>query len=119
MDHEIETEAISFAKSHKEEIARELTSLQKFPRDSSPVAVFMAGSPGAGKTESSRHLIERFSGDGHTVLRIDPDDLRTRLPGYNGKNSSLFQYATSIIADRMQDIGWHRLPIQREHRCNA
>lgn len=103
-DEEIETEAISFAKSHKEEIARELTNPQKFLKDSSPVSVFMAGSPGAGKTESSRHLIERFSGDGHMVLRIDPDDLRARLPGYNGKNSSLFQYATSIIADRMQDI---------------
>ena len=103
-DQEIEAEAISFAKSHKEEIARELTSLGNFPKDSSPVSVFMSGSPGAGKTESSRRLIERFSGDGHMVLRIDPDDIRSRLPGYNGKNSSLFQYATSIIADRMQDL---------------
>src|SRR3989344_2666315 len=103
-NQEIEAEAISFAKSHKEEIARELTNLQKFPADSSPVSVFMAGSPGAGKTESSRRLIERFSGDGHMVLRIDPDDLRSRLPGYSGKNSSLFQGATSIIADRMQDL---------------
>ena len=103
-DQEIEAEAIAFAKIHKEEIARELTSLEKFPKDSSPVSVFMAGSPGAGKTESSRRLIERFSGDGHMILRIDPDDIRPRLPGYDGKNSSLFQYAASIIADRMQDI---------------
>ncbi|MDP2665090.1 MAG: zeta toxin family protein [bacterium] len=103
-DKEIEEEAISFAKSHKEEIARELTSLEKFPKDSSPVSVFMAGSPGAGKTESSHRLIERFSGGGHAVLRIDPDDLRVRFQDYNGKNSPLFQGATTIIAERMQDM---------------
>ena len=64
----------------------------------------MAGSPGAGKTESSLRLIERLSGDGHSVLRIDSDDLRSRFPSYTGKNSSLFQSATSIIADKMQDL---------------
>ncbi len=99
----IKAEAVEFAKKHKEEIAKELTDLKHFPADSAPVSVFMAGSPGAGKTESSRRLIERFSGDGHTVLRIDSDDLRSRFLGYTGKNSSLFQGATSIISDKMQD----------------
>lgn len=103
-DQEIEIEAIAFAKTHKEEVARELTSPQKFPKDSSPVSVFMAGSPGAGKTESSHRLIEKFSGDGHAVLRIDPDDLRVRFHEYSGKNSPLFQGATTIIAERMQDM---------------
>ena len=102
-DQELEDEAIEFARAHKNEIARELTDPQKFPSDTAPVSVFMAGSPGAGKTESSRRLIERFSTDGHAVLRIDSDDLRIRFSAYNGKNSSIFQPATSILADRMQD----------------
>lgn len=103
-DERIEQEAIEYARVHKKEIARELTDTRKFPADSVPVSVFMAGSPGAGKTESSLRLIERLSGDGHSVLRIDADDLRARFPNYTGKNSDLFQYATSIIADKMQDL---------------
>ncbi len=103
-DEQIKQQAIDFARAHKQEIARELTNIKNFPSDVVPVSVFMAGSPGAGKTESSQRLIERLSGDGHSVLRIDPDDLRTRFESYNGKNSSLFQSATSIIADRMQDL---------------
>ncbi len=103
-DAEIEQVAIEFAKAHKKEIAKELTSKNRFPPDARPVSVFMAGSPGAGKTESSRRLIERFSSDGHSILRIDADDLRPRFSGYTGKNSTLFQYATSILADKMQDL---------------
>ena len=104
LEEEVRSIAVEYAKTHKKEIAHELTDLTKFPADPEPVVVFMAGSPGAGKTEASERLIERFSGDGHRVLRIDSDDLRTRLPGYTGQNSSLFQGATSIITDKMQDI---------------
>lgn len=103
-DEQVGQEAANFAREHKQEIARELTDTKRFPPDPIPVSVFMAGSPGAGKTESSQRLIERLAGDGHAVLRVDPDDLRARFPGYNGHNSSLFQSATSIIADRMQDL---------------
>src|SRR3989338_11343142 len=103
-EERIEQEAIEFARAHKKEIARELTDVRRFPSDTTPVSVFMAGSPGAGKTESSLRLIERLSGGGHSVLRIDADDLSTRFDSYTGKNSALFQYATSIIADKMQDM---------------
>lgn len=103
-DEDTEQKAIEFARAHKKEIARELTDPKRFPPDTIPVSVFMAGSPGAGKTESSQRLIERLSGDGHAVLRIDTDDLRERFEDYTGKNSSLFQAATSIIADKMQDM---------------
>ena len=103
-EEKIRLAAIEFARVHKKEIAHELTDLKRFPPDTIPVSVFMAGSPGAGKTESSQRLIERISSDGHTVLRIDTDDLRGRFEGYTGKNSSLFQAATAIIADRMQDL---------------
>lgn len=103
-DDNTEQRAIEFARVHKKEIARELTDPKRFPPDTIPVSVFMAGSPGAGKTESSQRLVERLSGDGHAVLRIDTDDLRGRFEDYTGKNSSFFQAATSIIADKMQDM---------------
>lgn len=43
-------------------------------------AVFMAGSPGAGKTEVSSGLAENY--DNHVV--IDADYYRTQFPDYNG-----------------------------------
>lgn len=96
-------EFLEFANANKKRIAAEQTDVSLFLPDEHPVSVFMAGSPGAGKTESSKNLIERFSKDHSSVLRIDPDDLRIQLPGYSGTNSSLFQGATSILVERIHD----------------
>jgi predicted ABC-type ATPase len=102
-EEQIKINAEAFARLNKKRIAKDLTSIEKFPSVKEPVAVFMSGSPGAGKTETSLRLIEFFSSSRNGVLRIDSDDLRPLIPGYTGANSSLFQSATSIIADKMQD----------------
>jgi predicted ABC-type ATPase len=94
--------AKQFARKNKDKMAKDLTDPTIYLSDNFPVSVFMAGSPGAGKTESSRNLIETLKDD-HSILRIDPDDLRSKFEAYTGRNSSLFIAATSIIADRMQD----------------
>lgn len=99
----IKKRAEEFARKNKDNIAKELTNPKIFLPDQFPVSVFMAGSPGAGKTESSRHLIEQLASDSHAVLRIDSDELRTRFLEYKGNNSSLFISATSIIADKIHD----------------
>lgn len=103
-DESITKRALEFARANKKYIARKETDTEKYPPDTNPVSVFMAGSPGAGKTESSERLIERLSGDGHSALRIDSDALRHYFDEYTGANSSLFQSATSIIADKIQDV---------------
>ncbi len=100
----IKQTADEFAKVHKEEIAKEITSIERYPSEENPVSVFMAGSPGAGKTESSKNLIKKFIQNGSGVLRIDPDELRDRLPGYTGDNSYLFQGAVSILVSRIHDL---------------
>lgn len=99
----IKQRAEEFARKNKESIAKELTNPKIFLPDQFPVSVFMAGSPGAGKTESSKNLIEKLTKDSHSVLRIDPDELRFRFVEYNGKNSSIFIGATSILADKIHD----------------
>ncbi len=99
----IEERAKEFARKNKKSIAKEITNPKIFLPDEFPVSVFMAGSPGAGKTESSRGLIEKLTKDNHSVLRIDPDELRVRFSEYNGTNSSLFIAATSIVADKIHD----------------
>src|SRR3989344_2323436 len=100
--------AVLFAKHSKKEIADKFTDVSLYPSDPFPIYIIMAGSPGAGKTEFSKHLLEQFETPKRKVIRIDPDDFRSLLPGYTGKNSSLFQGAISIITDRILDNVFHQ-----------
>ncbi len=66
----------------------------------------MAGSPGAGKTELSKSLIEILGQNPqilHPVIRIDGDEIRLYFSEYTGTNSHLFQAAISIIVDKVLD----------------
>jgi len=100
-DEEIKQEAENYARKNKDEIAQNLTLISTYIPDTTPISIFMAGSPGAGKTEFSKSLIDIM--DSRKVVRIDSDDLRNLLPGYTGKNSHLFQGATSILVDKIHD----------------
>lgn len=99
-DDEIKAAAEQWARKNKKPFAKSLTNIDRYPGEESPVSVFMAGSPGAGKTETSKALSARLN-DG--FLRIDPDDFRSSIPGYNGANSWLFQGAVSILLGRVLD----------------
>lgn len=103
-DEDIEFKAKEFARRNKKAIAKRLTDKAKHPPEKDPVSVFMAGSPGAGKTESSLELLAVLSDNGQGVLRIDPDELREEFEDYTGANAWLFQGAVSIIVDRMLDL---------------
>lgn len=59
-------------------------------------AFFMAGSPGAGKSEVALELADNY--DNHVV--IDADYFRTQFPDYNGRNSSLFQKGASWLVEQ-------------------
>lgn len=106
MDEEerLRQEAEEFARVNKKSVAKELTDLSKHAPDEIPISVFMAGSPGAGKTEYSKNLI-RFleKNKKHKIIRIDGDELRSLVPGYVGTNSYLFQGAISILVDKIHD----------------
>lgn len=105
-DDEIREDAIAYAKKKKDRIAGELTDTSIYPPEAMPMSVFMAGSPGAGKTELSKSLIEileRRSDTRHRVVRIDGDEIRRHFENYTGTNSYLFQGAISIVVDRIQD----------------
>lgn len=101
----ISNEAIAFAKANRKDIARRLTDPATYLPESEPVSVFMAGSPGAGKTEASIELIGRFTG--WPILRIDPDELREEFPGYTGGNAWLFQRAVARVVDAILDRAFH------------
>jgi len=96
----VQEEALAFAKANRRAIARRLTDKSIYVPEEHPVSVFMAGSPGAGKTEASIELITKL---GTPVIRIDPDELRNECPGYSGANAYLFQPAVSVLVEKIQD----------------
>jgi len=100
----LKEEVIAYARKNKKKIARRLTDTAHYVPEKSPVSVFMAGSPGAGKTEASIGLLESMKGSDVGILRIDPDELRSELPGYTGTNSWLFQGGVSILVEKMIDL---------------
>lgn len=95
----IRQEATRWAKGRRKEFARDFTDIERFPGEQHPVAVFMAGSPGAGKTEASKALVAVLGG----FLRIDPDEFRHDIPGYEGSNSWLVQPAVSYLVEAVLD----------------
>lgn len=99
----IQEEALAFARSHKKDIARRLTDPTRFAPEDEPVSVFMAGSPGAGKTETSIELLSQVEASGTEILRIDPDDLRHEFPNYAGGNSWLFQKGVAVLVEKIHD----------------
>ena len=83
--------AKQFVKDQKKEIIAKFAG-EQIPSVEKPISIFMAGSPGAGKTEVSKRLIEDLSRETtDRFARIDPDEVREMLPGYTGSNSALFQ----------------------------
>lgn len=100
----IKDEAITFAKENKTAIARQETDKVKYPPDDEPSSVFMAGSPGAGKTEVAKAIIDSFKEFGSEVLRIDVDEMRKHFAAYNGSNSHLVQAGANILIERIHDM---------------
>lgn len=103
-EERIRDAALEQARKQKKAIAEELTNPEKFPPEENPVSVFMAGAPGAGKTEASIELIQDLEGDFGQVIRIDADELRTRFDGYTGRNSHLFHPAVSVLVEKIHDM---------------
>jgi UDP-N-acetylglucosamine kinase len=105
-EEQIRTDAVDFARKNKHEIAARRTDRAVFRSEQDPVAVFMAGSPGAGKTEASKELITEFESrePKSRILRVDPDDLRCEFQSYTGGNSHLFQGAISVLVGKILDL---------------
>lgn len=94
-------EAVEFVRVNKSNLVNRLASLDKIKTDVNPVSVFMAGSPGAGKTEFSSRLMELISNSHPSVVCINPDTLREEMPGYVGGNAHIFQKAVSRLVDEI------------------
>ena len=113
-ESQISREAVEYVKSHVKEIVAKFANLKLHTSDpTQPVAIFMAGSPGAGKTEFSKSLIrnigskesliDRWINGAGQPVRIDADELREFLPQYCGDNSDTVQGACGLGVDKLLD----------------
>ena len=111
----ISEDAIEFVKRNKKFIINKFVDDSRQKSFQAPISFFMAGSPGAGKTEFSKNFIrlveksmsQKLAEAGYsepfTIVRIDGDDIREMLPGYVGNNSHLFQCAISLGVNKLYD----------------
>ena len=106
----ISGEAFKFIKKNKKLLIQKFAELENYPPSEKPFTIFMAGSPGAGKTEFSKSFnpdLYQFTKDQKTkFVRIDADEIRHLIPQFSGKNSSEIQRAASkgvfILFDHVQ-----------------
>ncbi len=92
-DEELSANAVEFIKQNHALLISTFAPTEKCKAVKTPVSLFMAGSPGAGKTEVSKGFMERFPSS--SAIRIDADDLRSLCDGYTGTNAHVFQSAAS------------------------
>lgn len=85
-------EAFRWIKAHHLDLIKKFGYITEYTSDTQPTSLFMAGSPGAGKTEISKRLAVRFK---QKPVRIDADEIRIICPGYTGQNAHIFQKAAS------------------------
>lgn len=100
-DQEIQSNALNFIKREKKKIIDEYVGASKAKPVKNPISLFMAGSPGAGKTEFSKSLIGLLE---KPFVRIDADEIRDKIPGYNGKNSDIVQRACNVGVEKLYDF---------------
>ncbi|OGG61140.1 hypothetical protein A3C87_03240 [Candidatus Kaiserbacteria bacterium RIFCSPHIGHO2_02_FULL_49_34] len=93
--------AIEYVKTQKSQLVERYASLDVVKPDTNPVSVFMAGSPGAGKTEFSLRLLQQIKTSDINVVRIDPDELRKGMPGYGGGNAHVFQLPVTKLVHEL------------------
>src|SRR3990167_10981271 len=93
-------DAVAWLKKNKKFIVERFADPKKFPKEEHPLTIFVAGSPGAGKTETAKAVIKRLP---LPVVHIDADAIRAMIPGFNGANASLFQAAATVGVEKLYD----------------
>lgn len=83
-------QAILWIKNNQKSLIRKFADINTYPPVQNPSTYFMAGSPGAGKTEYSKAFIMELlkKEPQRKIVRIDADEIRDILPQYNKSNAT-------------------------------
>jgi len=99
-------DAVAYAKKHHKDIVTKICNLEVYKPSAKPFTLFMAGSPGSGKTEYSKNFLDELESKdlSQKIVRLDTDELRDFLPQYSGDNSDAVQKATTLLFDKTFDF---------------
>lgn len=99
-------DALDYVKAHKKELISKICDLSKYRSSQNPFTLFMAGSPGSGKTEYSKSFLKELEKKDPqlTVVRLDTDELRELVPQYTKSNSDEVQSAATLLFDKAFDF---------------
>lgn len=91
------SEILQWTKDHKTDIVNH--TLQPYHSSDNPTAIFMAGLPGAGKTE----FLNNLSVYGDEFITIDLDFLVSQIYGYSPENYYNYRKAGNILVSALFD----------------
>lgn len=94
-----------WAKKNKKKFANKLITQSGVIPQSEPAGFFMAGLPGAGKTEFTTNLIADLK---LNVVRIDMDEIATHIAGYAPEEAHAFKEAATDVMNAVFDRVKHR-----------
>ncbi len=96
-------DANEFVKKNKNLLFEKFANNKIYQSRKKPISLFMAGSPGAGKTEYSKALVNIAKSTTSPIVRIDADEIREIIPQYDGYNSDIVQRAASTGVHKLYD----------------
>src|SRR4051812_35413581 len=86
--------AQAWTNKYKKRVAREFVREADFQPSDEPSGIFLAGLPGAGKTEFSQELIKNIESP---PLRLDMDEIATLMEGYRPEIADTFRGVASAV----------------------
>lgn len=95
----------SWARKNKKKFANAMILQSGAKSHAKPAAFFMAGLPGAGKTEFTENLVDSL---GLPVVRIDMDQIATQIDGYKPEQAHAFREAATDIMNAVFDRVKHQ-----------
>lgn len=111
MTDDTENQAKKWVKKNKKYLIEKFANLIDFPPVKNPFTIFMAGCPGAGKTEFSKSFIKSYD-PSTKIVRIDADEIRDLIPQYKEGNAYRVQGAAAIGVEKIFDY-------VQEHKQNV
>lgn len=95
----------AWARKNKKDFANRLITQSKVEPHEEPAAFFMAGLPGAGKTEFTEGLIADLN---LRVVRIDTDEIASQIDGYRAEEAHAFKEGATMLLNKVFDRATHR-----------
>ena len=94
-----------YIKAHRIELITKFADPSIYLPVDNPIAYFMAGSPGAGKTETSKSFIKELEEKepARKVVRIDVDEVRDFIPLYDHTNATEVQGGAGLGVQKLLD----------------